>query len=148
MPVRALWTCPECGARFVSRNLSHSCVRTSVAEFLSDKPPLAVKLFKRFVAEAREFGDVILHPVKTRIALMVAVRFAAANKFHRDYLDGHLWLKRNPRSAKFRKIDDLKGNFVCHFRATAPAFFDREFRALLGEAYRIGLGQRSERPRR
>lgn len=24
--VRVMWTCPECGAKFVTRNLSHSCI--------------------------------------------------------------------------------------------------------------------------
>jgi len=133
-----VWTCPRCDARFVQKNSSHSCVRRSLEDFLDDKPARAVKLFERLVAEVRRIGPVTLHPVKTRVALMVEVRFAAVNRFYDDYIDGHLWLKRRPPSPKFRKIDELGKDFVCHFRAADASFFDEEFRAYLRESYVIG----------
>ena len=118
--------------------MSHSCVRRSLEDFLADKPPRAVKLFERLVDEVRRIGPVTLHPVKTRVALMVEVRFAAVNRFHDDYIDGHLWLKRRPPSPKFRKIDELGKDFVCHFRAADRSFFDDDFRGYLRESYAIG----------
>ena len=138
-----MWTCPRCDARFVQKNSSHSCVRRSVDDFLGDKPARAVELFGRLVDEVRRIGPVTLHPVKTRIAFMVEVRFAAVNRFHADYIDGHLWLKRRPRSRKFRKIDELGKDFVCHFRAADPSFFDEDFRTWLRESYAIGRRQSS-----
>ena len=50
------WTCPECGARFVTRNLSHSCVRRTVNEFFAGKPAAGVAHAKAFIAEARKPG--------------------------------------------------------------------------------------------
>jgi hypothetical protein len=134
-----VWNCPACGAAFVQRNLSHSCVRTSLAAFLRDKPPGGVRLFRALVAEARRLGPVILHPVKTRVALMVDVRFAAVYRFAADAIDGHLWLKQRADSGKFRKIEDLAGkDFIHHFRMHSPAFLDAEFRRYLTLAYAIG----------
>jgi hypothetical protein len=57
---------PDCGASFVARNLSHSCVRRSVAEFFSDKPAAGVAHAKAFIKEARKLGPMTLHAVKTR----------------------------------------------------------------------------------
>jgi hypothetical protein len=122
--------------------MSHSCVRRSLEDFLADKPAGAVKLFERLVDEVRRIGPVTLHPVKTRVALMVEVRFAAVNRFHDNYIDGHLWLKRRPPSPKFRKIDELGKDFVCHFRAADPSFFDDDFRGYLRESYAIGERKR------
>jgi hypothetical protein len=143
-----VWTCPACGAAFVQRNLSHSCVRTSLAEFLEDKPPAAVRLFERFVAEVRKLGPVILHPVKTRVALMVEVRFAAINRFGDGYIDGHLWLKQRVESDKFRRIEALAGkDFVHHFRMASPDFVDAELRRYLRMAYAIGQRRHRRQPR-
>jgi hypothetical protein len=137
--IRDVWRCPACGAGFVQRNLAHSCVRTSLAAFLREKPRGGVRLFRRLVAEARKLGPVTLHPVKTRVALMVEVRFAAVYRFGEDAIDGHLWLKQRVDSGKFRKIEDLLGkDFIHHFRMEAPAFLDDEFRRYLAMAYAIG----------
>ena len=147
-----MWSCPACGARFVQRNLSHSCVRVSIDDFLAGKPPVAVALFHRFVAEVRTLGPVLLHPVKTRVALMVEVRFASINRFGRDDIDGHLWLKERVDSDKFRRVDELGRDFIHHFRMTDPTFLDREFRGYLAQAYAIGrrehLPARKKKPAR
>jgi Domain of unknown function (DUF5655) len=144
-----VWTCPDCGGAFVQRRSSHSCVRTSLAEFLRDKPPSAVQLFEHLVAEVRKLGPVILHPVKTRVALMVEVRFAAIYRFAENSLDGHLWLKQRVDSGKFRRIEDLAGkDFVHHFRMSSPDFVDPEFRRYLALAYAIGRREHlARRPR-
>jgi len=114
-------------------------VRRSVDDFLRDKPVAAVRLFERFVDEVRKLGPVTLHPVKTRVALMVDVRFAAINRFGDDFIDGHLWLKQRQASGKFRRVEGLAGkDFIHHFRMSSPAFLDTEFRRYLEMAYAIG----------
>ena len=32
-----LWTCPECGQTFVTRNASHSCVQLTLDEFFGER---------------------------------------------------------------------------------------------------------------
>ena len=35
---RPLWMCPKCGHRFVTKNLSHSCVRIALRVHFDGKP--------------------------------------------------------------------------------------------------------------
>ena len=37
-PKPPLWKCPRCGHRFVTKNLSHSCVRVRLADHFRGKP--------------------------------------------------------------------------------------------------------------
>src|SRR5215467_11530657 len=88
-----MWTCPECDARLVQKNLAHSCIRRTAADFLATKPARGVELYYYFLREYEKIGPVIQHAVKTRIALMVDVRFAAIYKIGKDNIEGTLWLK-------------------------------------------------------
>ena len=132
------WICPHCGARFVTRNLSHSCIRRTVDEFFADKPAAGVRHAKAFIAEARKLGPVTLHPVKTRIALMVDVRFAAINRIAADLIKGHLWLRERHESERFDRIEALGPNYVYHFEISDRRPIDDELRAFLSRSYAIG----------
>ena len=141
-----MWTCPKCDAAFTQQNLSHSCVRRTVDDFLKGKPDRGVELYKYFVEEYRKLGPVIEHAVKTRIALMVQVRFAAVNKIAKDHIDGHLWLKEHVDSAKFYKVEHLGVNDHIHrFRLYSESDIDSEFRGHMGLAYQIGQRKHLEK---
>ena len=45
---RPLWTSPRCGAKLITRNLSHSCGLATVAEWKARMGPRARQLFDRF----------------------------------------------------------------------------------------------------
>ena len=74
-----LWTCPRCGARFVTRNLSHGCGEYSVDGVFEGKPPRARELYDVLVRVIGELGPFEQVPTKARIAFMVRVRFAAVD---------------------------------------------------------------------
>lgn len=134
-----MWTCPKCGARFVQKNSSHSCGTFFVDDLLKGKPAPVVELFWLLIGEFEKLGPVTLHPVKTRVALMVQVRFASVNRITKDALHCHLWLKRKPDSKKFYRVDVLSRNdFVCHFKLADARFIDMEFRKFLKQAYENG----------
>jgi hypothetical protein len=136
---KAMWTCPRCGAQFVQKNLWHSCGIFSVDDLLKGRPEPVKKLFWYFIDEFKSFGPVILHPTKTRVALMVQVRFASINRINKTALHCHLWLKRKPDSKKFYRIDILSRNdFVCHFKLEDENFIDMEFRKYMKQAYENG----------
>jgi len=40
-----LWTCPRCGAKLLTRNLSHSCGPYTIAKFLEGKSEKGRELF-------------------------------------------------------------------------------------------------------
>jgi len=134
-----MWTCPRCGAQFKNKNASHSCGDYSVDKFLEGKTQEMKDLFWFIIAEFRKFGPLVLHPAKTRVALMIQVRFGSINRINKNGLLCHLWLKRKPDSKKFYRIDVLSRNdFICHFKIENENFVDNEFRKFMKQAYENG----------
>jgi len=135
-----MWTCPKCKAKLVQRNLSHSCVKTTVREFFAGKPAAGVAFAKALIAELRAIGPVTLHPVKTRIAFMVDVRFGAINRISAASIRGHLWLKQSHASERFLKIEKLgKSDYLYHFTISDEQPIDDELRRFLALAYANGI---------
>lgn len=134
-----MWTCPKCKAQFVQKNLWHSCGHFTVEGFLKGKPDRGVQLFQYFLKEYRKIGPILLHPVKTRIAFMVQVRFSGVNRIGRDHIAGGFWLKQKMPSKKFYKIEFIpKDNWLHYFRLHDESEIDAEFRRYMRMAYAIG----------
>ena len=136
-----MWTCPKCGARLVQKNMQHSCGDFTVDAFLSGKSQRGKELFWFLINEFSKIGPITLHPVKTRVALMVEVRFAAINKVGREHIDGHLWLKERIDHKNFFRIERLKNDYIHHFRIRHKSDIDDEFRRCMDMAYKIGERQ-------
>src|SRR5476651_987517 len=103
-----MWACPKCKQHFYNKNQSHSCGLYTVEQFLNGKSDVAKSLFGAFLEAYNTIGPYELHPVKTRVALLVKMRFASINKLATDYLDGHLVLIELHRDdTLFYKIDNL-----------------------------------------
>ena len=66
-PRQALWKCPRCGHRFVTRNLWHSCVRVPLAAHFRGKPRQRKDIWDRRLAAARAWGPVQAYAQKSRI---------------------------------------------------------------------------------
>lgn len=131
----ALWRCPKCGHRFVTRNLWHSCGRHRLADHFAGKPAILLATFRRLVAVARACGPVTVYAQKTRIVIQARVRFAGA-VVHAQWLDAALWLKRRVEHRRLHRIEDFGSlGFGVHFRLTAPAQIDAALVALIREAY-------------
>lgn len=127
----------------MTTNLSHSCVRRTVVDFFADKPAGGVKHAKALIAAVRTRGPVMLHPVKTRIALMVDVRFAAINRISDDSIRAHLWLREAHESARFSKIEKLgQRDWLYHFVVSDAQRIDRELKKFLALAYENGKRER------
>jgi hypothetical protein len=77
---KPLWTCPKCGAKFVEKNMWHSCGRWTVEKFLEGKSAQAWQLFDAFVSTARKCGPFELALSKTEVAFMARVRFAQVKR--------------------------------------------------------------------
>src|SRR5690242_16189001 len=73
---RPVWICPACGARLVSRNLSHSCGRWSLETLFASATPSALALARTYVAMLHSLGDVQVIAQKTRLVAVARVRFA------------------------------------------------------------------------
>lgn len=142
---RPLWKCPECGHSFVTRNLSHSCVRVPMNAHFRGKPPERRKTFDRWLEAARACGKVIAYAQKSRITIMARVRFAGA-VVHTSYLDAGLWLRRKADHPRLRRIEDFgRLGQVHHFRLESPDDVDVELETLMREAYRVGTQELTAR---
>jgi hypothetical protein len=138
-----LWSCPKCGARLVTRNMSHACGPFTVEGFLADKPPRARALFEAFVALLERCGPVTPAPAKTRVAFMVRVRFGAVDSLTARSLTGHFGLPYRVDNPRILRVDHYAPSWYVHkFRITDLAELDDELSAWLCESYRMMGEQR------
>lgn len=136
-----LWECPRCGAKLVSRNLSHACGAHSVEQFLEGKSDVGRGLFRSFVELLGACGPFDVAPARTRVAFMADVRFASVNQVGKEFIDVHFVLPRRVRSARFRRVDHLGKLYVHHVRLREQGDFDQELRDWLCASY-VEYGKR------
>ena len=138
---RPLWRCPRCGRAFTSRNQTHTCGLHSLEEHFAGRAQIAIDTYLAFEAAAREPGDVIVLPEKTRIAFQVRMSFAAAT-IRRRWVDAHVVLARRLDNPRFRKVETFSPRNHLHlFRLAAPDEVDAEVKAWLQEAHAVGAQQ-------
>lgn len=135
---RPLWSCPECGAKLASKNLSHSCGDWSVERFLSGKGEGARALFARFEGLVARCGPFERAPAKTRVAYMVRMRFAAVNGLSDGGLRAHVCLPRRLESPRISRVETVGKIHVHHFRVARPEELDDEVLGWLRESYAMG----------
>ena len=114
-------------------------MRRTVEDFFADKPAGGAELAREFIREVQKLGSVTLHPVKTRIALMVDVRFAAINRISEDSIRGHFWLREHHQSNRFEKIERLgQRDWLYHFEISPTKPLDAEMRRFIKLAHQNG----------
>ncbi|HVP43688.1 MAG TPA: DUF5655 domain-containing protein [Terriglobales bacterium] len=142
MTQRPLWHCPKCGARLVTRNLSHSCGRFTLGELFSRSAPGLLAVARKYVALLKSLGDVQVLPQKTRLVAVARVRFAGLYPRKDHFLAAfalHRWL-RSPRIVKTVDYGPRwRGHYV---RIASAADLDDELRAWLQEAHDVVGTQR------
>ena len=144
MAARPLWTCPKCGVKLVTRNLSHSCGLATLAEWKQRMGPHARRLFDRFEQVIASCGEYSIGPAKTRIAFLGRVRFANITALSEQGMTCTFALPRPLRSRRVRAIQEVvPGWFVHRLRITDPAQLDDEVQAWVAESYRLmGMQER------
>jgi hypothetical protein len=146
-PAPTLWRCPECGHRFVTKNLAHSCGRFRLADHFAGKPPELHAAFRAIVALARTNGPVTVYAQKSRIVLMNRVRFVHAI-VRATWLELHVWLKRRAEHPRLVRTEDYgKMGFGLRIRIERPSDVDATLGRLMAESYALGL-PRAPAPRR
>lgn len=134
---KALWTCPECGHRFVTRNLWHSCVRIPLRTHFRGTRAALYPTYRAWAALARRCGPVTIYAQKTRIVFQARVRFGGA-VVRAGYLDASLWLRRRARHSRLRRIESFGSlGYGLHFRLVEPRDIDAALGRLMREAYRL-----------
>jgi hypothetical protein len=138
---RKLWRCPECGHRFVSANLWHSCGRFRVADHFRGRPPALREIYRAYLRLARSFGPVHVYAQKTRIVFQREVRFAGVTVRAR-YVEAGMWLTRSAdHPTLLRRLKANDRDVVHYFRLQSVSDVDGGLRALMREAHAIGRRQ-------
>lgn len=141
----ALWTCPECGHRFVTRNMWHSCSNFGLDHHFGRSSPQVRATFDRYLEAIRSCGDVAVIPQKTRIAIQADVRFAGC-MVRKKWLVATLWLTRRVEHPTLQRTEVYgPRSFGHHFRLEAPDDVDPALVELIEEAYRVGLREHLDR---
>jgi hypothetical protein len=134
----SLWTCPNCGHQFVSRNLWHSCGNYEIDAHFRSKKPILREIFDWLVEITSQCGPVTVYAQKTRIVFMVQVRFASLT-VRKNWLDFGLWLRRRIEHPLLIKTDAFGPySFYPRFRLSRPEDIDPALEALIAEAYKTG----------
>ena len=135
---KPLWTCPNCGRQFVSRNKWHSCGHYEIDNHFTGKDPAIRELFDHLLKSIEQFGPVTAYALKTRIVFQAERQFAAALPRKR-WLEGYLWLRRRAAHPLIRRVEMQVFRDYGHiFRLTRPEDLDEPLVALLHEAYVLG----------
>ena len=88
-----LWTCPKCGAQFISKNLWHSCVKgLKIADLFAKSEPQVLQVFRKFEKLVRACGPVTRIVQKSRVVFMVRVRFTGGYP-RKQYFDCGFFFK-------------------------------------------------------
>ena len=130
-----LWRCPQCGHRFASRNLWHSCGNYRLADHFKNRSLVVRQLFNKWRALARACGPVTVYAQKTRIVFQARVRFAGA-VVHNDWLDAALWLRRPVEHRCLHRVESFgRLGYGIHFRLAKSTDVDKDLELLMREAY-------------
>jgi hypothetical protein len=141
---RPLWTCPACGAKFVTRNTWHSCGRATLKSWKARMGPRARACYDRFEEMIAACGEYHVAPAKTRIAFLGRVRFAGITSLSEKGMTCSFALPRPLASRRFTRVEEIvPGWFVHRLRVTDAGQLDDEVQAWIRESYRLmGMQER------
>lgn len=143
-----LWTCPRCGARFVTRNQWHSCGQATLQDWLNRMGPRARAFYDRFEEMVAACGEYHVAPAKTRIAFLGRVRFAGITRLSEKGMTCGFALPEPLRSPRFAKVEEIVPGWWHHrLRITEVSQLDEEVQGWLRESYRLmGMRERLDHP--
>jgi len=140
-----LWTYPECGHRFVTKNMWHSCSNYPLAYHFEGRLRQVRLTFDRFLEVVENCGPVEVIPQKTRIAIQAEVRFAGCI-VRKRWLLANLWLTRRVSHPKLQRVEEYGPRSYGHrFRLDSPDDIDGALAELVQESYAVGLREHLHR---
>jgi hypothetical protein len=136
---KPLWTCPDCGHQFVTRNIWHSCINFPLEKHFEGKSPEVIALYHHYLGLIHKIGPVNIEPIKTRIAFLVRVRFGGA-VLREKWLEARLWLKHSVQHPCLRRIEKVcPRDFIHYFGLSSVDEMGESFVSFLRESYAIRI---------
>jgi hypothetical protein len=141
-----LWTCPKCGARFVSANMWHSCGRFRLEDLFARSEPHVFELFQKFRRMVEACGPSTMIPQKSRVVFMVRMRFAGASVLKSCLRIGLILERALPDDPRLQKIETFGPRSHGHyFRIDDGDQLDERMQRWIREAYDSGTQKHFER---
>lgn len=141
-----LWTCPKCGAQFVSANMWHSCGRFRAEDLFAKSEPQVFELYRKFKRMVERCGPVIEIPQKTRLVFMVRMRFAGFTVRKSGLRVGLILTRRLAADPRLVKVEEFAPHSIGHyFEIERPAQLDASMQRWIREAYDSGAQKGFER---
>ncbi len=135
--LRPVWICPKCGARLVTKRLSHSCGRFTLKALFAASAPSVLALARRYIALVQSLGDIQVLPQKTRLVFVARVRFASLVA-RKDHFVAAFALQRRLKSPKVVQLIDYGPRWqMHHLRIRETTDLDDELRAWLRESHDV-----------
>ena len=132
---QALWICPKCGARLITRNLWHSCGQFTLEDLFAKAPADVLELARKYVDLLYSLGDVQVLPQKTRLVCVARVRFAGLSPGKHGFRAAFA-LRRWLQSPRVVKTTDYGPRWRVHFVDIKSADdLDDELRSWLQESH-------------
>ena len=145
---KPLWTCPRCGVKLITKNLSHSCGRATLADWKARMGPRARQFYRKFDRMIAACGEYHVAPAKTRIAFLARVRFANITSLSEDGMTCTFALPQPLDSNRFVKVEEVVPRWWVHrMRITDARQLDDQVQAWLRESYRLMGMQERLQPR-
>lgn len=122
---RPPWTCPESGARFVTRNLDHACVNRSAERSLKGMDSKAQSWFRRYVGLVPECEPLEVARRRPGWRPLIRIRFTSVTGVSETGPAGTRF-SPGPRQGAHR------------FRVSSPGELDDDVRGRLRDACAVG----------
>jgi len=141
-----LWTCPKCGAKFVSANMWHSCGRYRVEDLFTRSEPHVFELYRKFRRMVERCGPVTMIPQKSRLVFMVRMRLAGFTVRKSGLRVGLILERRLPPDPRVVEIQTFGPFSHGHYlRIDAAGQLDATVQRWIREAYDSGTQKNFER---
>ncbi len=139
-----LWTCPRCGAKFVTKNMWHSCGLATLDDWKRRMGPRARALYDRLERMIAACGPYHVAPARTRIAFLARVRFAGITSLSERGMTCTFAMPHRIAAARFARTWEVASDWWAHrLRITDPDQLDDEVQTWLCESYRlVGMQER------
>ncbi len=139
-----LWACPECGAKFVTKDQWHSCGEATLGHWVDDLGPRGTALYNQFEQMIAACGEYHVAPAKTRIAFMGRVRFATITRISERGMTWSFALPYAIESPRIDRVEEVVAGWYVHWvRVVDATQLDAEVQKWIDKSYRLmGMQER------
>ena len=126
-----LWTCPDCGEKFTTKNVWHSCGRFTLEALFERCDPLVWETYKALEKMALELAPFHVIPQKTRVSFQLRTRCAGGTPY-KSYFRFHFLAREVFQHPRIVKVDSYAKDQHDHtVKLNSPADVDDQVRAWL-----------------